>query len=112
MPLSSEGSPREPARTQMPRATERMWGICSATSTNPLGSASLSMEAVIRLIVHKIIAQSEPKNYCGSPDVVKNCGRKPERHAGGALRVADFVHAMIHSAGNVRCLANFMPMLE
>src|SRR5437660_12597795 len=44
MPFRPAGSPREPARTQMPMATERICGICSATSTRPLGRTSLSME--------------------------------------------------------------------
>ena len=64
MPFNSEGSPREPARTQMPMATERMWGMCSATSTKPFGNALRSMEvAAACFIVIQIMAHSDVKNY-------------------------------------------------
>src|SRR5260370_4415894 len=64
MTFRPAGSPREPARTQIPMATERMWGICSATSTKPFGRASLSMEIPACFIALQIMAQSEGKNYC------------------------------------------------
>src|SRR4029077_16789393 len=44
-------------------ATERMWGMCSATSTRPFGSASLSMEIPTCVIVLEMIAQSCAKTY-------------------------------------------------
>jgi hypothetical protein len=41
-----------------------MCGMCSATSTKPLGSAALSMESPACFIVLQIMAQSGGKNYC------------------------------------------------
>src|SRR5580704_12328015 len=88
MPFSPEGSPREPARTQMPSATERMWGMCSATSTRPFGSTSLSMEIPTCVIVLEMIAQSCAKTYPAS-----DWGEKPWRICHRAIPT--FPHAMM-----------------
>ena len=37
MPFHSESSSREPDLSQMPIATERMWGICSVITVRPFG---------------------------------------------------------------------------